>query len=106
MRHLQIVPREDFNLYGALVGREVELHRKDQGTFFWSGRKEKDRAKWAHQKHPGWVKLARGMGGVVLAEIRTKADPDQEWQLFQAFLGFLDRNFRENLASINIQFSE
>ena len=42
----------------------------------------------------------------MLAEIRTKADPDQEWQLFQAFLGFLDRNFRENLASINIQFSE
>jgi len=93
MRQLQIIPQEDFNLYGALVGREVELHRKG-------------RAKWAHQKHPGWVKLARGMGGVVLAEIRTKADPDQEWQLFQAFLGFLDRNFRENLAAINIQFSE
>lgn len=106
MKQLQIVPKGDFNLYGALVRREVRHRQVARGTFYRIGRKERNQARWAHSTYPGWVKLARGMGGIVLAEIRTRADPDQEWQLFQAFLGFLDRHFRENLAAINVQFGE
>jgi len=106
MKQLQIIPRDSFNLYGALVKRVVELQRRKQGTFYRSGGKQKDQAKWAHKGYNGWVRLARGMGDVVLAEIRTKADPQDEWLLFHAFLGFLDRNFREHIAAVNIQFPE
>jgi len=105
MKQLQIVPKPGFNLYGALVDREVQHRRKARGTFYRVGRKEKDQARWAHSTYPGWVKIARGMGEVVLAEIHTRAEPELEWRLFQAFLGFLDRHFRENLAAVNIQFS-
>ena len=105
MKQLQIVPKEGFNLYGALVSREIELAKRNRGTFRRSGPKQKDLAKWAHKEYPGWVNLAKGMGGIVLAEVRTKADPRQEWELFHAFLGFLDRTFGEKLAAINIQLS-
>lgn len=105
MKQLQIVPAGGFNLYGALVRRELQLRRRKQGTFYRRGPRQGDRAKWAHRKYPGWINLARGMGGVVLAEVRTKADPEQEWELFRAFLGFLDRNFGDKLAAINIQFA-
>jgi hypothetical protein len=106
LKQMQLVPKETFNLYGALIEREVSLRQRGRGTFRRIGRKEKNQARWAHSTHPGWVKLGRGMGSVVLAEIRTRADPDQEWHLFQAFLGFLDRHFRADLAAINVQFGE
>jgi len=46
------------------------------------------------------------MGEIVLAQVRTKADPEQESRLLGAFLGFLDRHFREQMEAINIQFGE
>lgn len=106
MKQLQIVPKAKFNLYGALVRREAELRRKKLGTFRRRPGRAKDRTSWKHKSYRGWVNIARGMGGVVLAEIRTKPGPEQEWELFHAFMGFLDRHFRQRLAAINIQFAE
>jgi len=106
MKRLQIIPQEGFNLYGALIKREVEHRRRARGTFHRSGAKKKDQATWAHDRYLGRVKLERGMGEIVLAEVRTKADPEQESRLLGAMLGFLDRHFREHVEAINIQFRE
>ncbi|UCH33945.1 MAG: hypothetical protein JSV65_15500 [Armatimonadota bacterium] len=106
MKRLQVIPEEGFNLYGALTKREVEHRRRARGTFYRSGAKKKDQATWAHDRYVGRIKLQRGMGEIVLAEVRTKADPEQESRLLGALLGFLDRHFREHVAAINIQFAE
>jgi hypothetical protein len=106
VKQLQIIPQEGSNLYGAMVSKEIALSKANKGTFYRSGAKQRDRAKWAHKQYNGWVNLARGMGGLVLAEVRTKAGADQEWLLLHAFLGFLDRHFREQLLAVNIQFHE
>src|SRR5262249_22449174 len=103
MRHLQVIPRDDFNLYGAMVDKEIELSKNNRGTFFHSAPKAKDRAKWSHRRYAGWIKLARGMGEIVLIEVRSrKTEP--EWQLMSALLGFLERHFAENVVAINIQY--
>jgi len=104
MKQIEIIPKAGFNLYGSLIRREIEHRQKARGTFYRVGARKKNEATWHHKQHPGWVKIARGMGGVVLAEIRTKAHPHREWPIFQAFLGFLDRHFGENLAAINVQY--
>src|SRR6266700_5116839 len=41
MRLIQIVPKEHFRLYGALVAKEVALRGKNQGTFRRSASKQK-----------------------------------------------------------------
>jgi hypothetical protein len=106
MKRIQIIPKEGYNLYGAIVQKEVDLGKKKVGTFYRSGRKTKDKAKWAHKKYPGWVKLQYGMGGIVIAEVRTMADTNREWALLNAFMGFLDRHFGQHIQSINIQYMD
>jgi len=103
-RLLQVIPAEGFHLYGAMVQKEIDLSRKKKGTFYRSGPKARDRAKWAHSKYSGRINLVRADGGVVTAEIRSKSSRDDEWQLLQAFIGWLDRHFDGNLEAINIQF--
>jgi hypothetical protein len=105
MKTLQILPKQKFRLYGAVVKKEIELANKNQGTFRRTGKKEKNVAKWSHKKIDGWIWLGRGLGEVVVVEIQTRSTiKDEESQLFKAFLGFLDRHFSKRIASINIQF--
>jgi hypothetical protein len=87
-----------------MVAKEVELANKNQGTLHRSGPKQKDRATWKHRSYPGWIKLSRGMGEVVMMEVRSKVQ-DQEWQLMQSLLGFLDRHFADDIQAINIQLT-
>lgn len=37
MRRVQVIPDGEFRLYGAMVGKEVELAQKNRGTFHRSG---------------------------------------------------------------------
>jgi hypothetical protein len=104
MRQVQVVPDSGFRLYGAIVAKEVELARKNRGTFHRSAAKEKNKAKWSHSNYPGWIRIARGMGEVVLIEIRSKK-AGSEWQLMQAILGFLDRHFAEEIRTILIHYA-
>ena len=71
MRQVQVVPKDNYRLYGAIVAKEVELAHKHKGTFHRSGPKEKDRAKWSHANYDGWLNLARSMGEVVAIEVRS-----------------------------------
>jgi hypothetical protein len=86
-----------------MIAKEMELARNHRGTLHRSGRKERDRAKWAHERYPGWIKLARGLGDIVEIEVHSRAE-DTEWQLLQSMLGFLDRHFAEQIHAVNIQY--
>lgn len=101
---IQIVPSEDVRLFGAMVKKEIDL--KNQGTFYRSGPKKKNQAKWSHLKYKGWVNLLRSSGEVVVVEIQSRARSDDEWQLFHAFLGWVDRHFRHQIQAINIQYRQ
>lgn len=59
--------------------------------------------RWVHMKHAGWINVEQTLGGVLVAEIRTK-QPEVEWQLLQAFAGSLDRHLGERIASITISY--
>lgn len=104
MRRLQIIGEDEGNLYGQLVKKELEFVSKNKGTFRRSGPKAKGSAKWKHSTYKGWVSIQNGMGNVVIVEIGTRAERDVEWQILQAFLGFLDRHFSKQIRGINIQF--
>jgi hypothetical protein len=56
---MQVVPVDGFRLFGALVRKEVDLYRKKQGTFFRSGPKVKDRARWSGFMIKGAVSKTR-----------------------------------------------
>jgi hypothetical protein len=105
MRRVQVIPDGEFRLYGAIVGKEVELTQRNRGTFHRSGAKEKNKAKWSHSSYPGWVRLARGMGEIVLIEVHSKKQGG-EWQLLHAILGFLDRHFSGKIKSVHIHYDD
>ena len=105
-RLVQVIPIDGIRLYGGMVKRQNEILRKNKGTFYRSGRKVKDRAKWAHANYTGWINLARTEGEVVTAEIRSKSSSKDEWQLLQAFIGWMDRNFGNAIEAINIQYRD
>jgi hypothetical protein len=106
MKQMQIIPKDAFKLYGALVRRELELRKKNQGTFRRVGGGTKDTATWKHKGHAGRVRLTRGLSGIVVGEIRSHAGAEDEWKIFHAFIGFIDRTLGKNVAAINIQFVE
>jgi hypothetical protein len=103
MRQIQIIPSDGFRLYGALVAKEVELAKRNRGTFHRSAAKEKNRAKWTHTTYPGWIRIERGMGEIVMIEVHSK--DGAEWQLLQAILGFLDRHFSDKIRSLHIHYA-
>ena len=43
------------------------------------------------------------MGGSLVAEIRTK-QKDHEWQMMDAFIGYLDRHLGEHIESISVYY--
>lgn len=103
MRQVQIIPEGGFRLYGAMVAKEAELAHRNKGTFRRSAAKVKNKARWSHSSYSGWVRIARGMGEVVMIEVQSKKE-GTEWQLLHAILGFVDRHFAPNVRSIHIQY--
>ena len=45
---MQIVPVAGCRLFGKMVKKEIELTRKNRGTFFRSAAKQRDHATWAN----------------------------------------------------------
>jgi hypothetical protein len=87
-----------------MIENEVQQAKKRTGTFHRTGPKQKDRTKWVHSRHKGWVKLRRGVAGLVMAEIRTLKKDGEDWRLLRAFMGYLDRLFGNHIVAINIQY--
>jgi len=98
MRHLQIIPKKNFNIYGALVKKELSLRSGGKGTF-----RRSATGRWIHERYYGWVKFERGLGNVVNVELKSRVQ-DSEWQLLSAFIGFLDRHYSSKISALNIQY--
>jgi hypothetical protein len=52
--------------------------------------------RWKHAKYPGWIQWDAAPGNLLVAEIQTKVK-DHEWQMLQAFIGYLDRHLGEEI---------
>ncbi len=99
MKIVQVVPKPGTkpNLKSLLKKKEREL-RGTATTF-----RRKREGRWVHVRYPGWISWKGTTGGLLVADIRTmKADSD--WQLLQAFIGYLDRHLRNHIESIFINY--
>jgi hypothetical protein len=59
--------------------------------------------RWEHVKYPGWIRWEEILGGTLVAEIQTKVK-DHEWQMLQAFIGYVDRHLGEHIESISVYY--
>jgi hypothetical protein len=103
MIRLTVMPRSGDNLFSLLVAKEIELRRKGRGTLHRSGLKKRGLEKWTHNTYPGWIKLQHCVGGTLAAIVQSKAT-DSEWQLLRSLIGFMDRHFRSEIASVTISY--
>jgi hypothetical protein len=103
MIRVSATPKSTEDLYSLLVAKEVQLRQRNQGTLHRKGEKKRGNEKWTHSSYPGWVRFQKCLGGVIVAQIRSKS-ADGEWQLLSSFIGFLDRHFRQELAMISISY--
>lgn len=58
---------------------------------------------WVHAKYPGWITWDVSKGSLLTAQVRSKK-LDSEWQLLQAFIGYLNRHLGEHIDSITILY--
>jgi hypothetical protein len=105
-QRVQIVPKTGFRLFGALVKKEIELGPRNQGTFFRSGQKKKNKARWSHKNYVGWLNIEQTVGEVVAIEVNTRGKEAADWQLLHAFVGFVARHFADQVESMHVHFSE
>jgi hypothetical protein len=104
MIRLTVVPRSSANLFGLLVGKELELRRSGRGTLHRAGPKKAGREKWTHASYPGWITFER-RDDALAASVHSRAT-DDEWKLLRSLIGFLDRHFRSRIASITITYDQ
>ena len=99
MKILQVVPKANAKQHlKALLKAKERALRGSSTTFV----RQKE-GRWRHKKYAGWIKWDEAHGGVLVAEVRT-LDGTSEWQLLQAFVGYLDRHFAEQIESIAITY--
>jgi len=99
MKLVQVVPAADskISLKTLLKAKERELRGKATAFI-----RQKE-GRWVHVKYPGWINWDEAVGGVLVAEVNTKK-PEFEWQLLQAFIGYLDRHLGESIGAIWIAY--
>jgi hypothetical protein len=99
MKILQVVPKAGINgkLKTLLKGTERQL-RGPHTTF-----ERVKEGRWKHAKYPGWIQWDAAAGGLLLAEVHTQAK-DHEWQILEAFIGYLDRHLGEQIDSVSILY--
>lgn len=104
MIKITIIPNESEKLYSLMVSKELDLRKRNIGTLHRTGKKKKDEDKWFHTKKDGWVRFQNSLGNVVVATIQSK-NPDKEWDLLTAFVGFLYRHFNKQIRTISLDLS-
>jgi len=99
MKILQVIPRANkkAKLKALLKATERELRG---GTTTFVRQRE---GRWKHKKYPGWISWDEAQGGVLVAEVKT-LDGKGEWQLLQAFIGYLDRHLADYIESVSITY--
>jgi hypothetical protein len=95
---VQVTPHRNNKrkLKSLLIQKERDL--RGRATFF------RQRAgRWQHKTYPGWINWDEASGGILVAEVQCRAG-ESEWQLLQAFVGYLDRHFSDEIESITITY--
>jgi hypothetical protein len=100
---LTVIPSEGANLYRLLTRKEVGSRKRNQGTLHRAAAKKAGTEEWKHASYAGWITLQRCIGGTVAAVVQSKA-PDTAWQLLTSLVGFLDRHFRDDAASVTFSY--
>jgi len=59
--------------------------------------------RWVHKRYPGSIKWGETFGGILVAEVKGK-EPEHDWQLLSAFIGYLDRHLGDAIDSISIVY--
>lgn len=103
MVRLTISPRGEENVYGLLVQKERELRKKNRETLHRYGPKKRNEEKWGHASKHGWIRFQASLGRIMVATIQAR-NKTEEWELLNSFIGFLDRHFRDSIASIVINY--
>ena len=99
MKVIHVLPRRKIkkSLKAQLKAKERELRG---GPTAFSRQKE---GRWVHVKYSGWITWDETVGGVLVAEVNTKK-PEFEWQLLQAFIGYLNRHLGNVIDAIWISY--
>ena len=100
-----VIPRGTQKLYGAMVKKEVSLRRSGKGTLHRSAGKHRGIEKWSHKNYKGWVWFEECLGGVVVAEVKSQEEGEED-DLLRSFLAFLHRHFRPNVASMTVSYGD
>lgn len=98
------IPLEGEDLYTLLVEKERTLRQEKQGTLHRRGPRKRGQDRWVHVRYKGSIKLQKGLGGIVIAEVRS-GSPSTEWQLLSSFVGFLIRHLREEISTITMSLA-
>ena len=103
MKTVEITPRKKSPLYGGLVKREAAIRKKGRGTFSRKGPARAGTATWGHKRFKGSVSLKHAGTASVTARIRS-GNSEDEGGLLKAFVGFIDRHFGDEVATITIHY--
>lgn len=101
MRIVQVVSRsKSDNLYSDILKKERDPSYRKKGSFYQSKRN-----RWKHVNFKGYIDFHRASAeGIVIFEVKTKAEDNTEWQLLHALIGFLDRHFNKKIESVTILY--
>ena len=99
MKTVQVVPKAAIDTKLKALLKETERHLRGGATTFQRQRE----GRWKHVKYPGWIKWDEALGGLLLAEVHTTKGKS-DWQLLQAFIGYLDRHLGQSIESISIYY--
>jgi hypothetical protein len=103
MKIVEITPRRKSSLYNHLVKREADIRKGGRGTFARKGPKRAGATTWNHKRFKGSVSLSREEEELVRAKVSSRT-PEDEGGLLKAFLGFVDRHFGPQVATITIHY--
>lgn len=99
MKILQVVPKQGTNSKLKATLKNTERNLRGPHTTFHRMRE----GRWKHVKYLGWIQWDQAAGGLLLAEIHSRTK-DHEWQLMDAFIGYLDRHLGEQIESISVYY--
>ena len=99
MKLLQVVPKPGIKIKLKSILKNTERNLRGPHTIFL----RLHEGHWKHVKYPGWIKWDQAAGGLLVAEIHTKVK-DHEWQMMDAFIGYLDRHMGEQIESISLYY--
>ncbi len=97
MKIVQVIPKAGTSSKLKTLLKNAERQLRGPHTTF----EQEKEGRWKHVKYPGWIQWDDATRGLLIAEVRTKFT-DHDWQILEAFIGYLDRHLGDDIESITI----